>query len=81
LDDPTVPYHSTAYLKGHLAANGFDDVTLRDVNVEYVNWLLRPDTVAAMNERAALQKGTVLSHVARLSSLSPSFPWRPVYTQ
>ena len=54
LDDPTVPYHSTAYLKGHLAANGFDDVTLRDVNIEYVNWLLRPDTVAAMNERAAI---------------------------
>jgi anaerobic magnesium-protoporphyrin IX monomethyl ester cyclase len=54
LDDPTVPYHSTAYLKGHLAANGFHDVTMRDVNVEYVNWLLRPATVAAMNEQAIM---------------------------
>lgn len=53
LDDPTVPYHSTAYLKGHLAANGFNDVSMRDINIEYVNWLLQPDTVAAMNDEAA----------------------------
>ena len=26
LDDPTLPYHSTAYLAGHLAHNGFRDV-------------------------------------------------------
>ncbi|MGO8790118.1 MAG: B12-binding domain-containing radical SAM protein [Terriglobia bacterium] len=52
LDDPTVPYHSTAYLKGHLAANGFHDVTMRDINIEYVNWLLQPATVAAMNDEA-----------------------------
>ena len=52
LDDPTVPYHSTAYLKGHLAANGFHDVSMRDINIEYVNWLLRPDTVATINDEA-----------------------------
>lgn len=55
LDDPTVPYHSTAYLKGHLNANGFHDVAMRDVNIEYVNWLLQPDTVAAMNELASVK--------------------------
>ena len=53
LDDPTVPYHSTAYLKGHLAANGFHDVSMRDINIEYVNWLLRPDTVAKINDEAS----------------------------
>jgi hypothetical protein len=52
LDDPTVPYHSTAYLKGHLLASGFRDVEMRDVNIEYVNWLLQPQTVAEMNESA-----------------------------
>ena len=62
LDDPTAPYHSTAYLKGHLAARGFHDVAMRDVNIEYVNWLLQPATVAAMNEQAA----------ARLDSLRRS---------
>jgi hypothetical protein len=54
LDDPTVPYHSTAYLKGHLRANGFHDVEMRDVNIEYVNWLLQPETVTAMNESAEI---------------------------
>ncbi len=39
-DDPTLPYHATAYLAGHLAANGFTDVATRDVNVEFVNWCL-----------------------------------------
>ncbi len=27
---------------------------MRDVNIEYVNWLMRPSTVAAMNEEATL---------------------------
>ena len=53
LDDPTVPYHSTAYLKGHLVANGFQDVSMRDINIEYVNWLLQPTTVVAMNDEAS----------------------------
>ena len=64
LDDPTIPYHSTAYLKGHLAANGFHGVSMRDVNVEYVNWLLRPDTVAAMNEQAASRLDDIRSSAA-----------------
>lgn len=46
LDDPTIPYHSTAYLKGHLLRSGFQNVTLRDLNVEYVNHLLQPDAVS-----------------------------------
>lgn len=40
LDDPTIPYHSTAYLAGHLVHSGFADVRIRDMNVEYVNWCL-----------------------------------------
>lgn len=43
LDDPTIPYHSTAYLKGHLQQNGFTDVSLRDLNVEFVNYCLEED--------------------------------------
>lgn len=45
LDDPTLPYHSTAYLTGHLAHNGFTDVSMRDVNVEFVNYCMEPETV------------------------------------
>jgi anaerobic magnesium-protoporphyrin IX monomethyl ester cyclase len=39
-DDPTIPYHSTAYLRGHLAHNGFTEVTTRDLNIEFVNYCL-----------------------------------------
>jgi hypothetical protein len=45
LDDPTIPYHSTAYLHGHLAKNGFLDVSTRDLNVEFVNYCLEETTV------------------------------------
>lgn len=45
LDDPTIPYHATAYLAGHLRANGFNDVVMRDVNVEYVDDAVKPDAV------------------------------------
>lgn len=45
LDDPTIPYHATAYLAGHLRAKGFDDVVMRDVNIEYVDDAVKPDTV------------------------------------
>ena len=48
LDDPTIPYHSTAYLKGHLLRNGFTDVALRDLNVEFVDYLLQPANIARM---------------------------------
>lgn len=40
LDDPTMPYHSTAYLMGNLAANGFTDVAVRDLSIEFVNYCL-----------------------------------------
>jgi anaerobic magnesium-protoporphyrin IX monomethyl ester cyclase len=52
LDDPTLPYHSTAYLKGHLVANGFTDVTMRDINVEFVNYTFEPRIFAEFNEEA-----------------------------
>lgn len=50
LDDPTLPYHSTAYLKGHLSANGFDDVSMRDINIEFVNFCLEEGNVNAFYE-------------------------------
>lgn len=40
LDDPTIPYHSNAYLMGHLVHCGFEDVKMRDTNVEFFNWCL-----------------------------------------
>ncbi len=50
LDDPTLPYHSTAYLKGHLVQNGFTDVVLRDINIEFVNYCLEPENINAFYE-------------------------------
>jgi anaerobic magnesium-protoporphyrin IX monomethyl ester cyclase len=47
LDDPTIPYHATAYLAGHLIHQGFTDVAMRDLNVEFVNYCLEPGTVKA----------------------------------
>jgi anaerobic magnesium-protoporphyrin IX monomethyl ester cyclase len=45
LDDPTIPYHSMAYLAGHLSSNGFPDVSIRDVNIEFVNYCLEENTI------------------------------------
>lgn len=45
LDDPTIPYHSMAYLAGHLAQNGFHDYALRDINVEFVNYCLEQGNI------------------------------------
>jgi anaerobic magnesium-protoporphyrin IX monomethyl ester cyclase len=45
IDDPTVPYHSTAYLAGHLVHNGFNDVVTRDLNIEFVNYCLEERTI------------------------------------
>ena len=53
LDDPTLPYHSTAYLAGHLAHNGFTDVSLRDINVEFVNWTFEEDVLSSFYDEAA----------------------------
>jgi anaerobic magnesium-protoporphyrin IX monomethyl ester cyclase len=53
LDDPTIPYHSNAYLAGHLLHSGFDDVTLRDTNVELFNWCLEEPVFQTFSEEAA----------------------------
>src|SRR5205085_6423325 len=45
LDDPTLPYHSTAYLAGHLAHSGFTDFSMRDINIEFVNYCLEREVI------------------------------------
>src|ERR1044071_1614536 len=52
-DDPTLPYHSTAYLAGHLVHCGFTDVAVRDINIELVNWTFEPQVCAEFHEEAA----------------------------
>jgi anaerobic magnesium-protoporphyrin IX monomethyl ester cyclase len=47
IDDPTLPYHSTAYLAGNLVHNGFTDVAMRDLNIEFVNYCLEQGIVEA----------------------------------
>ncbi|MGH9199146.1 MAG: hypothetical protein ACRD1T_25875, partial [Acidimicrobiia bacterium] len=34
LTDPTAPYHSPSYLKGHAASRGFTAIDIRDTNIE-----------------------------------------------
>jgi anaerobic magnesium-protoporphyrin IX monomethyl ester cyclase len=58
LDDPTIPYHSTAYLAGHLAHNGFTDVAIRDINIEHCNWTFEEDVVSGFYEEAARRLAT-----------------------
>jgi hypothetical protein len=53
LDDPTIPYHSNAYLAGHLVHSGFTDVTLRDTNVELFNWCLEKEVFEGLADQAA----------------------------
>jgi anaerobic magnesium-protoporphyrin IX monomethyl ester cyclase len=53
IDDPTLPYHSLAYLAGHMAHNGFTDVSMRDINVEYVNYCLERETIHTFYEEGA----------------------------
>ena len=50
LDDPTLPYHSSAYLTGHLRKNGFNDVSARDINIEFVNYCLREQIINELLE-------------------------------
>ncbi len=52
LDDPTMPYHATAYLKGHLQSSGFSDISTRDINIEFVDWCLQKSTVEAFHREA-----------------------------
>lgn len=66
LDDPTLPYHSTAYLAGHLTHNGFADVIIRDINIEFVNWTFESDVLStfydeAMRRIAAFERRGALS--------------------
>jgi len=54
LDDPTIPYHANAHLLGHLIANGFSDVKIRDINIEFINYCLEEavvDSFYAAGER------------------------------
>lgn len=48
LCDPTMPYHSTAYLAGSLQARGFGQVVQRDANAEFVNWCVSEQTFIDM---------------------------------
>lgn len=50
LDDPTQPYHSLAYLAGHLDHNGFKDFAIRDINIEFVNYCLEESQINLFNE-------------------------------
>lgn len=50
LDDPTIPYHSLAYLLGHMAHNGLTDVTIRDINIEFVNYCLERENIDGFYE-------------------------------
>ena len=53
LDDPTLPYHSTSYLAGHLVHNGFTDVAIRDINIEFVNWTFEAEVLSSFYDEAA----------------------------
>jgi hypothetical protein len=66
LDDPTIPYHSMAYLAGHLAHNGFTDVAMRDVNVEFVNYCLERENINNFYEEGEQN----LRELEKLSSLN-----------
>jgi len=57
LGDPTVPYHSTAYLAGSMIANGFGAPTQRDANAEFVSWCLSEPTFLRMVDEAQTGEG------------------------
>jgi radical SAM superfamily enzyme YgiQ (UPF0313 family) len=66
LDDPTLPYHSNAYLAGHLRHSGFDGVSLRDVNIEYIAYCLEPATIQYFHDEVdrRLDKLRQLRHLS-----------------
>ncbi|HLG13552.1 MAG TPA: radical SAM protein [Blastocatellia bacterium] len=66
MDDPTLPYHSMAYLAGHALHNGFTNVSMRDVNVEFVNYCLEEDSVLSFYEEWERR----LSHLESRSELN-----------
>src|SRR3712207_2108929 len=68
LDDPTIPYHSMAYLAGHLAHNGFTDFAMRDINIEFVNYCLERENINRFYDERE-------ERLARLEAL-PELPFR-----
>jgi anaerobic magnesium-protoporphyrin IX monomethyl ester cyclase len=83
LDDPTLPYHATAYLKGNLVKNGFTDVSMRDVNIEFVNYCLEESNVIAFQEESRsrldhLSSRQELSYVEQLELLDLHKTGEPV---
>jgi anaerobic magnesium-protoporphyrin IX monomethyl ester cyclase len=66
LDDPTIPYHSMAYLAGHLVHNGFTDVVMRDINVEFVNYCLEEQNITGFYEEGEQR----LREIEQLSTLN-----------
>lgn len=66
IDDPTMPYHSTAHLCGHLRYNGFTDASTRDINAEFVNYCLEKATVRAFHDEGERRLWR-LSHAAELN--------------
>jgi hypothetical protein len=86
LDDPTLPYHSTAYLKGNLVKNGFSEVSMRDINIEFVNWCLNEHTITLFQEElgrnldrlADRQELTYLEQLELLDLYKTGRPLQPV---
>lgn len=66
LDDPTLPYHANAYLAGHLRFMGHEDVGIRDINIEYVNFCLEPDSIRFFHAELELR----IAELGSRSSLS-----------
>lgn len=66
LDDPTIPYHSLAYLAGHLAHKGFTDVAMRDINIEFVNYCFERQNINSFYEEGEER----LRELATLGSLN-----------
>ena len=48
LTDPTSPYHSISYLVGAATAAGYGNFSCLDANVQALNYLARPEQVAAL---------------------------------
>jgi len=65
LTDPTAPYHSLSYLVGAAAARGFTGYKCLDANVDGLNYLARPENVAALLDRAR----TVLAEIETAPSV------------
>ena len=68
LDDPTLPYHSTAYLMGHLIHNGFTQVFTRDLNIEFVNYCLQEKVVNRLRQVTSSIKQEGANQVSIITS-------------